>query len=188
MKKLKADVIKLDLACGQRKREGFTGVDIAKADGVDIVYDLSKFPWEFLEDNSVDEIFSSHFIEHVDDLIPFMEEIHRVLKPAEFDPNLPNKPVKGFATFIAPYHQSTRCWQDPTHKQAISERTFLYFNKDWRKQNGLDHYPITSDFDYFYSYSFNPAVAGRSQEWLQFAINHYFNIVDDINVTVTKRA
>lgn len=43
------------------------------------------------------------------------------------------------ATILAPYYTSMRCWQDPTHTRAISEASFLYFNKDWRVQNKLDH-------------------------------------------------
>jgi hypothetical protein len=184
---LKGDVIKLDLGCGQRKQPGFIGVDVVKTKDADVVFDLFTYPWTFLADNSVDEIYAAHFIEHLPDLIPFMNEVHRVLKKAEFDPKNPNVPTKGFARFIAPYHQNTRCWQDPTHKQAISEATFLYYNKSWREANGLDHYPINCDFDYFYSYNLNPSVQGRSQEWLNFAMRHYYNVADDIVVTMMKR-
>ena len=45
-----------------------------------------------------------------------------------------------------------RAWQDPTHKRAISEATFLYANKSWRVSQGLDRYPITCDFDFSYGY------------------------------------
>ena len=36
--------IKLDIACGANKREGFIGVDIAPGHGVDHVCDLEQFP------------------------------------------------------------------------------------------------------------------------------------------------
>jgi hypothetical protein len=45
---------KLDLACGTRKKDGFTGVDSVEFDGVDIVWDLTKFPWPW-ETDSVEE-------------------------------------------------------------------------------------------------------------------------------------
>jgi len=40
-------------------------------------------------------------------------------------------------TFVCPYYSSIRAWQDPTHKRAISEATFLYFDKDWKKPKNL---------------------------------------------------
>src|ERR1700761_8728573 len=89
--------LKLSLACGQRKPEGFMGVDIAPAEGVDFVQDLFQFPWTQFADNSVDEIECSHFVEHIphgdgyhDPFFQFFDEIHRILKPAEFDPANPN--------------------------------------------------------------------------------------------------
>src|SRR5260221_11233482 len=71
----------LDIACGQNKTPGFFGIDIAKAEGVDMVYDLEKFPWP-IPDNSVDEATCSHYIEHTKDIIKFMDEVHRILKQA----------------------------------------------------------------------------------------------------------
>jgi ubiquinone/menaquinone biosynthesis C-methylase UbiE len=93
------------------------GVDYKDCKGVDVVHDLEKFPWPF-DDNSVDEAYACHYIEHVSDMTKFMEELHRILKPG------------AKALIIAPYWNSMRCWQDPTHKQAISEARFLYYNKN----------------------------------------------------------
>jgi len=168
-------VVKLDIACGQNKREGFIGIDIVKCEGVDIVHDLNVYPYPF-EDNSVDEIFMSHYIEHVPDLMKFMNELYRILK------------VGGTMSVIAPYYNSIRCWQDPTHLQPISEATFLYYNKDWRKANKLDHYPITCDFDFSLGYMFAPEWASRSEEAKQFAIKHYTNVVTDLQVNLIKKA
>jgi len=166
-------LVRLDLGAGQNKKEGFRGVDILP--GSDITFDLFKPKWTFAKDNSVDELNISHFIEHVLDLMAFMNECHRILKPG------------GQMTVIAPYYSSVRCWQDPTHKQAISEMTFLYYNAEWRKNNGLDHYPITADFDFSYGYNFDAAWAMKSEEARAFALKHYINVVSDIFVTLTKR-
>lgn len=165
--------MKLDLACGQVKREGFIGVDHSPCAGVDIVYDLNSYPYSFAEDNSVDEIFCSHFVEHVGDLMKFMNECYRIMKP------------NAKMTIAAPYYNSIRCWQDPTHVRAISEATFLYYNKQWREYNRLDHYPITCNFDYTYGYSFNPSWVSRSKEAQDFAVKHYMNVIDDIQVSLT---
>jgi hypothetical protein len=141
---------------------------------VDQVVDLTKFPWPF-EDECAEELLASHYVEHTSDLIAFMDSCHRVLIPG------------GKMTVIAPYYTSMRCWQDPTHKRAICEATFLYFNKGWRDANKLDHYGIKSDFDFTYGYAMVPDWAARSEEARAFGILHYFNVVNDIHVTLTKR-
>jgi len=166
--------IRLDLACGNRKTEGFLGVDKEPLKGVDFIQDLESYPYPF-EDNSVDEINCFHFIEHTKDLIKFMNEIYRILK------------VGGKITIVAPYYTSCRAWQDPTHVRAISEFTFLYFNKEWRDKNLLEYYPITADFDFTYGYSLVPEWANREENARTFAIQHYMNVVNDIHVVLTKR-
>lgn len=166
--------LKLDIACGQNKTPDFYGVDIAKAPGVDLVYDLEKFPWPF-PDNSVETAVCVHYIEHTKDIIKFMDELYRILKPG--------------ATIIirAPYYNSMRAWQDPTHTRVISEATFFYYNKDWREANKLDHYPIKADFDFSFGYDFTPDWAMRSEEARAFAVRHYTNVVMDIQVVLVKK-
>ena len=166
--------LKLNLACGQRKEEGYFGIDIVPGDTVDAVVDLEQFPWP-IESNSAEDIICSHYVEHTTDLIKFMDEVYRILKPG------------GKIKIIAPYYTSIRCWQDPTHKRAISEATFLYFNKGWRDANKLDHYGILSDFDYTYGYDINQTWANRSEEARNFAILHYWNVINDIHLVLTKR-
>ncbi|MFN7088329.1 MAG: methyltransferase domain-containing protein, partial [Candidatus Paceibacteria bacterium] len=121
--------MKLDIACGQNKQPGFKGVDIAPGPGVDFVWDLEKYPWEPFKDDSVEEVYVSHYAEHTKDLMKFMDEIWRIC--------IPDAKV----TIIGPYYTSIRAWQDPTHTRALSEATWIYFNKDWRVANKLDHYP-----------------------------------------------
>mgnify|MGYP000014697129 CR=1 FL=1 len=166
--------LRLNLACGNVKIEGFVGVDIVKTEAADITVDLEKFPWPW-KDESVDEIFCSHYVEHTNDLIKFMDECYRILKPG------------GKIKIIAPYYNSIRAWQDPTHKRAISEATFLYFNRQWREVNRLDHYSIKSNFDFNYGYDMNPEWASRAQSARDFAIKHYTNVVNDIHVVLEKK-
>lgn len=175
MKKLKA--LKLDLGCGQNVRKGYIGVDIAHCKGVSIVHDLTQIPWPF-DDNSVTEIYSGHFFEHLNgaERIAFMQECYRILKP------------KAQMTIIVPHWSSMRSIQDPTHAwPPISETSFLYFNKDWREQNKLDHYPITCDFDFGYGFSLDPDVTVRNSDYQAFASKHYVNAVVDLHVTLTVK-
>jgi len=71
--------MKLDVGCGLVKKPGYVGVDIIPAPGVDVVCDVEKgLPYR---DNSVDEIYTSGFLEHVCKFKFVMEEFWRVLKP-----------------------------------------------------------------------------------------------------------
>lgn len=167
-------LIKLDIACGQNKQKDYIGIDIVNIPGVDIVHDLEMYPWP-IESESCEEVKISHYIEHTKDLIKFMEEIYRILKPS------------GKCMINAPYYTSIRCWQDPTHVRAISEATFLYFNKEWRTVNKLEHYPITCDFDYQYGYQMTQDWASRNEAARNFAIRHYWNVVQDIQISLTKK-
>ncbi len=187
--------LRLSLGSGEHAPEGFKGVDIVKTKGVDYVQDLLKFPWTQFKDNSVDEIECSNFVEHIphgdsrdDPFFQFFDELHRILKPAEFDPANPNIPTKGIARIVCPYYSSMRAWQDPTHQRAISEASFLYLNKQWRIDNQLDHYPVECDFDFSYGYVLAPEWQTRSQEAQAFAMKHYINVITDIQVLITKRS
>lgn len=109
--------IKLELGAGEnRKVEGAITVDQCDLESIDIVTDLNRgIP---LPDESVDEIHSYHFLEHVDDLAFFMREIHRVLKPG-------GKKIGTVPHFSNPYFYS-----DYTHKSFFGLYTFSYFDSE----------------------------------------------------------
>ena len=46
------DLVRVDLACGKRKKEGFIGVDKVATEQTDKVHDLMVFPWPFADDRS----------------------------------------------------------------------------------------------------------------------------------------
>jgi predicted SAM-dependent methyltransferase len=165
---------KLDLGCGKKKQEGFIGVDKVQMDGVDVVWDLENFPWPF-DDESIDEIYCSHYVEHTSDLIRFMDEVYRILKQGHD------------CTILAPYYNSIEAWRDPTHKRAISEQTFDYFDKAWREKRALGHYDIKSDFLKTHEFILNPEWKMRSEEARNFAIRHYTNVVEELRITLTKK-
>jgi predicted SAM-dependent methyltransferase len=168
-------LIRLDLGCGDRREPGFLGVDIVAGDQVDVVCDLFVLPWPW-EDESIDEVRIQHFIEHVPDLPMFMNELWRIMK------------VGAKCVVVAPYLKNHRAWQDPTHKQFISEWSFLYYNRQWRVENKLEQYPITCDFDFVYGYNIiDPEWNSRPDAAKQFAVKHYWDVVADIMVTLTKR-
>ena len=73
----------LNLGGGTKQFDGALNVDITPGDGVDIVADLSAYPWPW-PDSSVDGIHISHVIEHFPDPAPIIRECHRVLKKGGF--------------------------------------------------------------------------------------------------------
>jgi len=163
--------MKLDIACGQNKQAGFMGVDIAAGPGVDFVFDLEKFPWTPFKDNSVEEVYCSHYLEHVPDFMKFMDEVWRICSNG------------AKVIFLSPYYTSIRAWQDPTHVRAISEATFLYTDKSWREANRLDHYPMKCNFKTEkLTVFFVPPWDKKTEEARQFAAQHYFNVISDIVV------
>lgn len=201
LEKKKETLIKLDLGCGQNKKEGFLGVDIVKTDHADFQQDLFEFPWQW-KDNSVDEIFASHFFEHVpqDKRFRFMDECWRILRPCGCVKECPTVMTPGGlcstqcpepggqCMFITPYWSSMRSVQDPTHMwPPICDATYLYFNKLWRKSNKLEHYPVKCDFNFTTGYGLDQDVINRNAETQQFWFKHYLNVIPDLHATLQKR-
>jgi predicted SAM-dependent methyltransferase len=71
-------MLKLDVGSGPEPREGYTTVD--KYAPADVSADMGDLPYE---DGTVDEIWSSHALEHVTkaEILPVLREWHRVLVP-----------------------------------------------------------------------------------------------------------
>lgn len=74
-----SELKKLNIGSGERPMEGYVNVDWQDASSVDVVHDLNQLPYPF-EDNSIDEIYISHVLEHLDRPFFVMKEFHRILK------------------------------------------------------------------------------------------------------------
>lgn len=120
--------MKLHLGCGRTILSGWTNLDCIALPGVDVVADLETCqttPLPF-DDNSVDEIFSSHVLEHIRNILPLMQELWRVAKPD--------------ARMIArvPHGASDDAWEDPTHVRPFFTQSFGHFSQPyyWRADYG----------------------------------------------------
>jgi SAM-dependent methyltransferase len=177
--------IKLDIGCGVNKKEGFTGIDSIAMEGVDIVLDVRQTPWPF-EDNSVDEVNCSHFLEHLTgaERVSFFNELYRILKP------------KATALIITPAWSNERAYGDPTHQwPPVTSWTYLYLNKDWREgtptqKPNAPHTGYTCDFDAVMVGTLDPNdqyIAFRSDEVKGTFMRYNINVNIDLIATITKK-
>jgi len=114
---------KLNLGCGRDLRPGYVNVDRSDAVGADLVWDLSSLPLP-LEAESFDEILVLDVIEHLHEVVPFMEEVHRLLSSG------------GVVRITTPHFSSANTFTDPTHRQHLGYFSFDYFLAD----HPLSHY------------------------------------------------
>lgn len=114
MKELK----KLNLGCGKDVKEGYVNLDKINLRGVDVIHDLTKFPYPF-KDNTFDEIFAQSILEHLPNTVRVMEELHRISKP------------RAKIIVIVPYYHSRVAFDDPTHISFFTYRSFNHFTDKW---------------------------------------------------------
>ena len=107
--------LRLNLGSGERRLPGFYNLDCVASTGPDILADLNA-PLDALPDNSVDEIHARHTLEHVDRLLPLLEELHRVTRPS------------GRIEVIVPHFSNPYGYSDPTHVRFFGLYSFFYFS------------------------------------------------------------
>lgn len=119
---------RLHLGCGRDIRDGWINLDVSPLPGVTVVADLDDcrnkpLP---LADNSMDEFFASHVIEHLHYPLPFMQELHRVASAG------------AKAVFHVPYGSSDDADADPTHVRRYFVNSFHFFSQlaYWRADYG----------------------------------------------------
>lgn len=111
--------LKLNLGCGENYRPDYVNCDVLPHVKADRYFDLNQFPYPF-EDGCADEIWMDNVLEHLDDVVGVMGELHRLLRPG------------GRLRLLVPYAKSDWAYQDPTHKHFFTEQTMLYFCEGWR--------------------------------------------------------
>ena len=180
------ETVKLDIGCGPNPKEGYIGCDIIPFNDKIKVFHAGRDKWLF-EDDSVDEIHASHFLEHLTNLneawerTHFFNEAFRVLK----------KGAK--MTLIFPHWNSQRYYGDPTHKEPFSEFGFYYLDKEWRAINSphadkkyMDK-GYDCDFHCTWGYNLRQDILSRNQEYQQYAMANFKEVLTDIIATCTKK-
>jgi len=113
--------VRLNLGCGNKRVDGYIGVDRYPCIAADVLCDLSR-PLPFRE-NSVDEFLLDNVIEHVRDIPALMMEITRTGK------------CGAKVIIVTPHFTSLSSWKDPTHVHHLS-----YFSFDHFEKNSVSHY------------------------------------------------
>lgn len=109
-----AHPVRLELGCGVNKRDPSSiGVDRLDAPGVDVVGDAAAVLGS-LPDQSVSQIYSEHFLEHIDDMPGLLSQVSRVLID------------RGTFIAVVPHFSNPYFYSDPTHKMAFGLYTFCY--------------------------------------------------------------
>jgi hypothetical protein len=170
-------VVKLDLGCGPRPKDGYQGVDVRDYGRSDILVCDLRGPWKW-DDDSVDAVHSGHFVEHLtaQERIHFANELYRVLKPG------------AEAEIITPHFASGRAFGDLTHQwPPVSDFWFNYLSRAWREEHAphtCDDY--TCDFAIESGPTLHPHIALRNQEHQQFAVTFYREAAQDLVSTWRK--
>ncbi len=107
----------LDVGCGQNKFPGAIGIDANPRTQADIIHDLGVFPYPF-GDDEFDEVISRHVIEHVPDVLGFVNELHRITKPG------------GRIKIVTPHYSNPDWATDPTHRNHFNSYSFTCFMPD----------------------------------------------------------
>lgn len=106
----------LHLGSGTKYTDNAVNVDLVARTNPDIVHDLDVVPWPLPENHFV-EVRAFDVIEHLDDIVAAMEQIHRVC-------------VDGASVLITvPHFSSVNAHTDITHRHNFSSRSFDYFTE-----------------------------------------------------------
>lgn len=115
----------LNLGCG-RRRTGFAeaaaateivGLDLSPASEADIIHDLNRIPYP-LPGHHFDLIIMQDVIEHLDDILAVLHEVHRLGRPG------------ARVRIRTPHFSSWYAWNDPTHRHVLGVFSLDGFDVD----------------------------------------------------------
>jgi SAM-dependent methyltransferase len=107
----------LNLGCGRKRADQAVNLDITPDTQPDVVHDLNQRPWPFT-DNRFSEVLANDVIEHLDDVLGAMAEIHRVCRDG------------ALIKTTVPHFSSANAFTDPTHRRFFGRFSFEYFTQE----------------------------------------------------------
>lgn len=139
--------------------------------------DVKGKPKFHLKDHCVDEVRSSHFVEHLtgDQRVGFFNELWRVMKPG------------ATAQIVVPNWSHACAYGDPTHQWPPMSSWFpLYLHQGWRAGNA-PHVGFTCHFDHVIAGNPDQSIALRNLETMTIMMDKNTNSWRDLIVTLTAR-
>jgi hypothetical protein len=106
----------LNLGCGQKYLSSAVNVDANYRYKADVIHDLNSFPWPFA-DNEFSEVLAYDIVEHLDDVMATMNEIHRVSCHA------------ATVRITVPHFSCSNAYTDPSHVHSFGYFSFDYFTE-----------------------------------------------------------
>lgn len=103
----------LNLGCGFEYLPQAINLDITAETNPDVIHDLNQMPWPFPDDR-FGEVQASDVIEHLDNFIGTMEEIHRICRDG------------AVVRITVPHFSCPNAYSDPTHRLF-----FGYFSMEY---------------------------------------------------------
>lgn len=179
-------MLKVEIGGGPIPLQGYVNVDCMVHPSVHHTLDLNKDRLPF-DDNSVDHVYSSHCMEHLEPFRGFvhcLEELYRVSKPDTL------------WDIKVPYAHSHHSIANPFHVNNIfNEYTFHYFSAEpkWQGQTGVRKGSISEEwlkctldvqkieFKYFPEWE---NLANEDEKFASTIRHKYLNVVNEIRYTL----
>ena len=188
----------LNIGCGLHKIPGAVNVDSQASVNPDCLFDLEscgimrpiyilapgdnplgpakeveigREPYQLpFSDDEFDVVLASHVLEHIKNILPLMQELHRVAKP-------------GARMHIrVPYGSHSIAFEDPTHVRQFFPKSFEYFGQ--MAYNAAD-YGYRGDWEIEQiNLAVDDQFQGMSADEIAFMIERAFNIVKEMFVTL----
>lgn len=114
--------MKLNLAAGNRVEVGPEWVNHDRwihRPEITVAHDLRVMPWPWT-DSTFEVVRAFDVIEHMQDIVAFIEEMWRVSKDGA--------DVYVHTAWAGPSVHSRHVWRDPQHTRPLHEDTFAYFD------------------------------------------------------------
>ena len=176
---------RINLGCGFLKLDGFENVDFSDICKPDKIVDLNKKKWD-LPSDTYDHIVAKDILEHLDDLVNAIKEMYRIS-------------THGAVWEISvPHHRCDHAFDDPTHKNVITAKTFKLFDmrsnidliqrKFSESYLGLQHKIDIEVCEVKYDFTADWLKRFETEKYKQqdidFALNYYNNVAESTRILI----